>query len=398
MRSMSEKKQNSRIWWYKGQKEDHSFVRGPFTWEEIIQRLEKEVISESTMVKRSADVYWQELSGCLHGKKRSWGLMIAGLVCVTVAFLSLFFYAATRRPNMIGPGPSCSRGCNRFREDRPGEAAARVCIIRVPCHGNKPGRGTTRSNSYRRNPLTKDAIIKLGNDTRASHGLTALAESQLLNKIAEERLHDMFQKQYIGHVSPAGEQASDHAQRVGYHYKIIAENIASGNFLNNQKVIDGWMQSPGHRQNILSTETKEIGVAIERGQYQGANMWIAVQIFGLQSPPLSTKKRCTPPSQDLYAELESGKTEMMNLDNRLARFKQDLDQEISAIEADRRYVGNNGQGAYNLNVRVNSYNEKVAWYNSSLADLMAKRAILKSMAEDYNRRVQAYHDCESSGN
>jgi hypothetical protein len=185
---------------------------------------------------------------------------------------------------------------------------------------------------------------------------------------------------------------------VGYHYKIIAENIASGNFLNNQKVIDGWMQSPGHRQNILSPDTKEIGVAIERGQYQGANLWIAVQIFGLQSPPLSTKKRCTPPSQDLYTELESGKTEMTNLDNRLARFKQDLDQEISAIEADRRYVGNNGQGGYNLNVRVNSYNEKVTWYNDSLADLMAKRAILKSMAEDYNRRVQAYHDCENSGN
>jgi hypothetical protein len=89
---------------------------------------------------------------------------------------------------------------------------------------------------------------------------------------------------------------------------------------------------------------------------------------------------------------------MTNLDNRLARFKQDLDQEISTIEADRRYIGNNGQGAYNLNVRVNSYNEKVAWYNDSLADLMAKRAILKSMAEDYNRRIQAYNDCENSGN
>jgi hypothetical protein len=88
----------------------------------------------------------------------------------------------------------------------------------------------------------------------------------------------------------------------------------------------------------------------------------------------------------------------MNLDSRLTRFKQDLDQEISAIEADRRYVANSGQGAYNLKVRVDSYNQKVAWYNDSLADLMAKRAILKSMAEDYNRRVQAYHDCENSGN
>jgi hypothetical protein len=207
----------------------------------------------------------------------------------------------------------------------------------------------------------------------------------------------MFQKQYIGHVSPTGEQASDHAQRLGYHYKIIAENIASGNFLNNQKVIDGWMQSPGHRQNVLSPDIKEIGVAIDRGQFQGANSWIAVQIFGLQSLPVSTKKRCIPPPQDLYAELESRNMEVSNLEGRLSRFRQELDEEISSIEADRKYLGNNGQGVNGLNVRINSYNEKSAWYNSSLADLVAQRAILKSMADDYNKRVQAYRDCENLG-
>jgi uncharacterized protein YkwD len=394
---MSSDKETGRIWWYKGTKENHSFVRGPFTWEEIIQRLEKEVISESTMVKRSADVYWQELSGCLHDKKKPWGLMIAGLVCVGVAILFLVLYAPNKELGWSTFGPSAARDASDSGRSAWGGSGQGV-YNQVPASQQQTRSRNNTQQFVPQESLTKDAIIKLGNDTRASHGFTALAESQLLDKIAEERLHDMFQKQYIGHVSPTGEQASDHAQRVGYHYKIIAENIASGNFLNNQKVIDGWMQSPGHRQNILSPDTKEIGVAIERGQYQGANLWIAVQIFGLQSPPLSTKKRCTPPSQDLYTELESGKTEMTNLDNRLARFKQDLDQEISAIEADRRYVGNNGQGAYNLNVRVNSYNEKVTWYNDSLADLMAKRAILKSMAEDYNRRVQAYHDCENSGN
>jgi uncharacterized protein YkwD len=393
---MSEKNENSRIWWYKGQKENHSFVRGPFTWEEVLQRLESGVISESTMVKRSSDVYWQELSRWLYGKKRSSGPMIAVTVCLVAASLLLFFYFGSKRPDRSAAGPAAPKNVTDSEMPFWGTTAQSVQSNSPASQQQSGSRNNTRQ-SLPQEPLTKDAIIKVGNDVRASHGLAPLAEHHLLNKVAEERLHDMFQKQYIGHVSPSGEQASDHAQRLGYHYKIIAENIASGYFLNNQKVIDGWMQSPGHRQNMLSPDIREIGAAIDKGQYQGANTWIAVQIFGLQSLPVSMKKRCIPPPQDLYAELESRNTEVSNLEGRLSRFKQELDQEISSIEADRRYVGNYSQAVNNLNIRISSYNEKSAWYNNSLADLMAQRAILKSMAEDYNKRVQAYRDCENAG-
>jgi uncharacterized protein YkwD len=394
---MYEKGQNSRVWWYKGQRENHSFVRGPFTWEEILHRLENGVVSDSTMVKKSVDVYWRELSEYLKPEKRSSGPMIAGMLCLAVALLFLFYFFANKKPDWSAIGRYDTKNVADSRK-LPRESNGQD----IPAYDSSSRQQTlSRSDAKQFNPqepLTKDAIIKLGNDTRASHGFVPFVESQLLNRIAEERLRDMFQKQYIGHVSPTGEQASDCAQRVGYHYKMLAENIASGIFLNNQKIIDGWMQSPGHRQNILSPDTKEIGVAIDRGQYQGTNTWIAVQIFGLQSPPVSPRKHCTPPPQDLYAEIESKKAEMIGLDNRLARFKQELDLEINAIEADRGYVGNNGQAAYNLNIRISSYNEKSAWYNNSLADLMARRAILKAMAEDYNRRVQVYHDCENSNN
>jgi uncharacterized protein YkwD len=393
---MSGNEETGRIWWYKGRKEDRSFVRGPFTWEEVLHRLESGVIAESTMVKRSSEVYWQELSGCLYGKKRSYGPTIAVMVCLATVLLFLFFYVGDKKADQSAGSALVAR--NATDPERPSWAtAAQTAHSNDPLSLQQPGSRNNARPFVPQEPVTKDAIIKLGNDVRASHGLATLAEHHLLDKIAEERLHDMFQKQYIGHVSPSGEQASDHAQRLGYHYKIIAENIASGYFLNNQKVIDGWMQSPGHRQNMLIPDTKEIGVAIDRGQFQGANIWIAVQIFGLQSLPVSAKKRCIAPPQDLYADLESRNTEISNLEGRLSRFKQELDQEITSIEADRKYIGNNGQGVTNLNLRINSYNEKSAWYNSSLADLTAQRAILKSMAEDYNKRVQTYRDCESSG-
>jgi uncharacterized protein YkwD len=390
-------KENSRIWWYKGTKDNHSFVRGPFTWEEILQRLQNEVISENTMVKRSADVFWQELAGRLHDNRRSFGLPIAAVVCLAVALFFLYFYAYDNKPEWYTTGrPGAKASTDTGRSPGGSNVQSSKDEGRLSPHQPAVSRGDVQL--IPQEPLTRDAIIRLGNDTRAFHGFGPLAENQLLNKIAEERLRDMFQKQYIGHVSPTGEQASDSAQRAGYQYKIIAENIASGNFLNNQKVIDGWMQSPGHRQNVLSPDTKEIGVAVDKGFYRGAGTWIAVQIFGLQSAPVSARKRCIPPSQDLHAEIESKRTELMNLNNRLLRFKEELDQETSAIESDRRNIAHNAQATYNLNLRINAHNEKSTWYNDSLADLMAKRDVVKSMVEDYNKRVKAYQDCESSGN
>ncbi len=385
---MSWDKETGRIWWYKGQKEGHSFVRGPLTWEEILHRLENGTLTEETRVKRSSDVYWQGLSGLLYGKKRSYGPMIAVTACVVAILILLFLWAGNRKPGRLVAGPfgraSVVTGAPDSRDRRS-----------LP---QQPVAGGDVQQVVPQEPLTRGAIIKLCNDMRASHGLAHLAENQLLDKIAEDRVRDMFQKQYIGHVSPTGEQASDYAQRTGYHYKIIAENIAAGNFMNNQKVIDGWMQSPGHKQNMLSPDIKEIGVAIDKGQQQGANTWIAVQIFGLQSLPVPERTHCTAPPEGLLSEIESKKAELVNAENRLAGFKQMLEQESYAIEADRRNAGSSSQAVYNLNARISSYNERSAWYNNLVADVAAKRTILKTLAEDYNKRVQAYHECEGAGN
>jgi hypothetical protein len=206
----------------------------------------------------------------------------------------------------------------------------------------------------------------------------------------------MLENNYFGHTSPTGVQAPDVAQRIGYRYKIIAENIASGTFLTNQKIVDGWMQSPGHRKNILSPEIKEIGVSVMKGKMGGKETWVAVQIFGLQSPAVSTKL-CTPPSQQLMHGIEVKKAELRVLNERLDNLRKELDSEKTVIELDQMLGKKDSKKNYDLNVKIKTYNEKSRWHNESLAEIKAKEAVLNSMIEEYNRTLQSYKDCQTPG-
>jgi uncharacterized protein YkwD len=246
-----------------------------------------------------------------------------------------------------------------------------------------------------RETLAHDAIIALTNSARAQNGMRALRENLLLNDVAEERARDMLEKQYFAHVSPTGQQASDIAQRVGYSYKIIAENIGSGDFFTNQKIVNGWMQSPGHRKNILSAEVEEIGAAVLKGKLNGTETYIAVQIFGLESPPVAQNK-CVAPSKNLLEDIEIKRAEIEELNSRLQRLKQELEAEQQSIETDRKYTEGNSQKIHNLNVRINALNEKSGWYNRTLADAKAKSLVMESMINDYNSALTVYNDCLQS--
>lgn len=264
-------------------------------------------------------------------------------------------------------------------------AAIAVLVAFVQRPRNTSGNNSANTAySITKEQLSKESIIRLTNDARALQGLAALNENDLLDAVAEGRARDLFSKQYFAHVSPTGEQASDIAQRVGYRYKIIAENLASGIFFRNQQIIDGWMQSPGHRRNILSDDVKDIGVSVLKGTLKGEDVWISVQVFGLQSPPVS-EVRHSSPSQDLLREIETKKDEIARLGERVAKLRQELESESNSIELDRRIAGNDLERNRDLNARIIAYNEKSRWHNQSLAEMKAKETILNSMIEEYNK-------------
>jgi len=100
--------------------------------------------------------------------------------------------------------------------------------------------------------LTQAGIIKWTNSQRKEYDLPPLRENSELNALALIKAKDMLAEQYFGHISPAGEGVADLAEMIGYEFIIIGENLALGNFRDDQALVQGWMDSPGHRQNILN--------------------------------------------------------------------------------------------------------------------------------------------------
>jgi uncharacterized protein YkwD len=169
--------------------------------------------------------------------------------------------------------------------------------------------GALRSKIESRNAfLTEAGVLEFTNSERINAQLKTFTSNQKLSDIAERRLQDMFAKQYFEHVSPEGTSASTEADVVGYEYVSIGENIALGNFDNDQVIVQAWMDSPGHRANILSPKFTEIGIAVGRGEFEGKATWIGVQIFG---KPLTA---CPAVSATLRKSIEADENKIESLD------------------------------------------------------------------------------------
>jgi uncharacterized protein YkwD len=107
---------------------------------------------------------------------------------------------------------------------------------------------------------TSSECTALANKERASAGLTALAENGALLNAATE--HSTFQAKSntMTHTGSGGSSLGQRLSNAGYQYSIGAENVAMG-YGNCADVIKGWMNSPGHRANILNAKVSEIGVS-----------------------------------------------------------------------------------------------------------------------------------------
>lgn len=110
---------------------------------------------------------------------------------------------------------------------------------------------------------TADVLVDAMNRQRAAHGLGPLRLNAKLSLAAEDRIGDMFAKRYFAHVSPDGIDPFEWVLQRGYRYRLVGENLAVG--YRGAAVVDGWMRSPGHRENILERGFDEVGIAIADG-------------------------------------------------------------------------------------------------------------------------------------
>ncbi|MCU0653020.1 MAG: CAP domain-containing protein [Candidatus Pacebacteria bacterium] len=106
-----------------------------------------------------------------------------------------------------------------------------------------------------------------------------LASNATLDKVAAERAADMFKYQYFSHSSPDGKTMVNLVNQYGYRWWALGENLAWGTYSTGAQIVNSWMNSPGHKANILSASYAEIGIAAAYGNFKGRNVWIAVQVF-----------------------------------------------------------------------------------------------------------------------
>ncbi len=134
-------------------------------------------------------------------------------------------------------------------------------------------------------PLSEQNLLAGTNQIRDDYGLAILKINPKLNKAAELKAKDMFDYQYWDHVSPKGVQPWHWFKQVGYQYSDAGENLAK-NFLNTDDAMLAWMNSIGHRENVLYERYREVGFAIREGQLNGKKSIIVVALYGLASDSL----------------------------------------------------------------------------------------------------------------
>ncbi|CAH0768956.1 unnamed protein product [Bemisia tabaci] len=107
-------------------------------------------------------------------------------------------------------------------------------------------------------------VVTLVNEERAKHGRSPLRELRELSKLARTKSADMRDRGYFDHTSPRLGSASKMMKDAGLKAWASGENIAAGQ-TTAQTVMNSWMNSQGHRENILSPDFKEIGVGFAKG-------------------------------------------------------------------------------------------------------------------------------------
>ena len=114
----------------------------------------------------------------------------------------------------------------------------------------------------------ENEVIRLVNEIRSENGLKPLTANWELSRIARYKSEDMSNNRYFSHTSPTYGTPFQMIKAFGLSYRTAGENIAYG-YRTPAAVVDGWMNSSGHRANILNASYTQIGV----GYCASGNYW-----------------------------------------------------------------------------------------------------------------------------
>lgn len=214
--------------------------------------------------------------------------------------------------------------------------------------------------------LSPERIVLLTNIERAKYSLPPLVWNDKLAIAANMKAKDMIAKQYFAHESPDGIGIEQLAKATNYNYSLIGENLAMGDFISSEDVVEGWMNSKGHRENILKPTFKEIGVSAIIGLGDGRNVWYSVQEFG--RPPPS----CLLPDTNLESIIKSSNLNSKEIGIELSKIKSNIES-----------------GSFGM-ADIKSFIEQ---YNILVNKSNILQAKIKELVTVYNTAVKAYNEC-----
>lgn len=137
--------------------------------------------------------------------------------------------------------------------------------------------------------VSVEQLLVLTNQKRLEGGLELLTIDGRLNQAAANKGNDMLAKGYWAHIAPDGTTPWVFIKGAGYGYTYAGENLARG-YTNSSDVINAWMASDSHRQNMLSGNYSNVGFAVVSGSLNGEDTVLVVQMLGtsnLASAPVN---------------------------------------------------------------------------------------------------------------
>lgn len=159
----------------------------------------------------------------------------------------------------------CTSGTNKWTNNvtqvkRPQKTkpATKPDVKPEPPKPTTPDNNAGQAGDSQVNEFEKE-VVRLTNIERSKQGLKPLTLNTELSKVARIKSKDMVDKKYFDHNSPTYGSPFDMMKSFGISYRAAGENIAYGQ-RTPEEVVNGWMNSPGHRANILNGNFTEIGV------------------------------------------------------------------------------------------------------------------------------------------
>lgn len=136
-------------------------------------------------------------------------------------------------------------------------------------------------------------IVEETNEERTADELPPLVRNATLDRAATLKAEHMAEHGYFAHFSPAGVSPWHWFQEAGYAFVHAGENLAVF-FTDSDEVVDAWMASPTHRDNIMDGDYREIGVGTARGVFEGHETVFVVQLFGTPAAALLSETEEAP--------------------------------------------------------------------------------------------------------